>query len=128
MSKNYTKEKSPPNNINIVIGNNLKRIRKAKYLTLQKLADHVGLTYQALQKQQAGETGISSSLLYQYAQLLDTPIQDFFDEVSERSQIAQANDYSSQSLNAIELFNKIKDKKIKKKILDLLASINQIDG
>ena len=59
----------------------LRRRRTDLGLSMQKVGDAVGVTYQQIQKYEAGKDKIDASLLWEIAQQLQVPIGYFFDEV-----------------------------------------------
>ena len=64
--------------IDALIGLQLRKIRKAKKLTQQDIAQGLRITYQQVQKYESGRNRIAASTLYHIATLLDRPIDDFF--------------------------------------------------
>lgn len=69
---------SPVNPVCIQIGRQLKLARKYKKITLKRLADELGISYQQLQKYEKGLNRISAEKLWRISQILDVPIWDFF--------------------------------------------------
>lgn len=60
------------------IGHNLRTLRQRQGLTLQELADRLGLSYQQIQKYEKGESAISGQRLYELSRLLTVPCEAFF--------------------------------------------------
>ena len=61
-----------------IVGQNLRSIRKANNWSQTKLGNVVGITYQQCSKQEAGTNRISAGTLFMYAQALDVPIEQFY--------------------------------------------------
>ncbi|MEM8633460.1 MAG: helix-turn-helix transcriptional regulator [Pseudomonadota bacterium] len=65
----------------IIIGKNLRRIRKAHQLTQSDLAKRLFITFQQVQKYERGKNRISCGRLIEMARILDTRILDFFEHI-----------------------------------------------
>lgn len=61
------------------VGKNLAKLRLLRGLTQEKLADAVGVTFQQLQKYEKGQNRISVSRLWQFSQVLEIPVAEFYD-------------------------------------------------
>jgi transcriptional regulator with XRE-family HTH domain len=70
-----------PDPVDIHVGRRLRLRRGMLGISQTQLAQHVGLTFQAIQKYERGENRISASRLYQFAQILGVPVAYFFDEL-----------------------------------------------
>lgn len=64
--------------IDTLIGLQLRKLRKAKKITLEEVADELRMTYQQVQKYETGRNRISASTLLCIATHLNYPIEDFF--------------------------------------------------
>ena len=60
------------------IGRRIRDRRKLSGLAQHELAKALGISHQQLQKYEAGKNRISASRLWRCAEVLDTPISDFF--------------------------------------------------
>jgi transcriptional regulator with XRE-family HTH domain len=67
-----------PDEIDLVISRNLKKIRHIRRLNLSDVAPYVGVTYQQLQKYESGKNRISAGRLYKLSKFYEIQIQDFF--------------------------------------------------
>ena len=85
MSKRNTKAKrlppGVPNPIDVHAGSRLRLRRTLLGLSQEKLADHVGLTFQQVQKYERGANRMGASRLFQFARLLDVEIAYFFEDL-----------------------------------------------
>ena len=70
-----------PEPVDIHVGARIRRRRVLLGLSQEKLAQAIGLTFQQLQKYESGANRVSSSRLYQLANLLGVPISFFFDDM-----------------------------------------------
>ena len=65
-------------NLDIKIGENLKKIRLLRQVSLDKLGQHMSVSYQQIRKYEAGINRISSAKLKNMADYLDVNIGSFF--------------------------------------------------
>ena len=79
MSRNQEIE---PDQIDKLIGANLKKFRLERRLTLVNVANGVGVTYQQIQKYESGDNRTTSSMLYNLGIFLNVNIGDFYDGVT----------------------------------------------
>ena len=67
------------NNINKIIGQNLRYIRKLRKVSLQKLGAEIGVTYQQIGKYEHGSNQICAYRLWQLSKALKCAVKYFFD-------------------------------------------------
>ena len=111
------------------IGSLIRIVRKAAGLSQMGLAERVGISYQQIQKYEKGVSEISVSRLSQIAHALNIPLSRFvLDE--ERMMVSESvSPYGTLSDNEIELLNlfrRIKDKKLKDGFLIAIKSIAEL--
>ena len=70
-----------PNPIDVHVGKRVRARRTLMGLSQSKLGKAIDTTFQQVQKYERGMNRISSSRLYQIAQVLDLPIPYFFDDL-----------------------------------------------
>ncbi len=70
--------KGKPNEIDIVIGQNIRKIREDNGLSQCDLADMIGVTYQQIQKYENAQNRIAASRLYILSKVLKVPLTDFY--------------------------------------------------
>lgn len=74
-----------------------KRIRQRRWLvgmTQQKLAEHVGIKFQQIQKYETGANRVSASRLWDIADALDVDVSFFFEGLKEDDTLLDANESS----------------------------------
>ena len=71
-----------PNAIDLHVASRLLLRREEVGISLETLAEALGVTYQQVQKYEKGTNRISAGVLYQMAMALDVPVQYFFDGLS----------------------------------------------
>jgi transcriptional regulator with XRE-family HTH domain len=133
--------KKVPNPIDRHVGSRVRMRRILLGMSQEKLGDALGLTFQQIQKYEKGTNRIGASRLQQISTTLNVPPAFFFDgaplnvEVvgGGRGQIAVAESASSsfvmdfiattEGLNLNKAFARIQDPKVRKRIIDLVASL-----
>jgi transcriptional regulator with XRE-family HTH domain len=125
-----TKYKHP---IDAHVGKRLRLRRTLMGWTQEKLAEAIGLTFQQIQKYEKGANRISASRLQQLGQVLDVPAAFFFEGLgtapasgfSEGTGASYVVDFLStaEGLQLNRSFALIRDAKVRKRILELVASL-----
>ena len=73
--------KRNPNPIDVHVGNRVRMQRMLVGMSQEKLGEHLGLTFQQVQKYEKGSNRVSASKLYQMAQVLGVPVQFFYEDL-----------------------------------------------
>jgi len=105
-------------------------------LSQEKMGEMLGLTFQQVQKYEKGVNRIGAGRLYQIADILGVPISYFYEgfvSSEERSHHAANDDAgtkpvmeflsSGEGLQLTLAFMRIKDGKVRKKVIDLIKSL-----
>jgi len=99
-------------------------------MSQEKLGDLLGLTFQQVQKYEKGINRIGAGRLFEIARILDVPIAFFYEGVSGDAQgfaeeSAPVLEFvsSNEGLQLSLAFMKIKDPKVRKRVLDLVKSL-----
>ena len=100
-------------------------------MSQEKLGDMLGLTFQQVQKYEKGVNRIGAGRLYEIARILGVPIDFFYEGVSgsaeglAESQGAPVMEFvsSGEGLQLSLAFMKIRDPKVRKRVLDLVKSL-----
>jgi transcriptional regulator with XRE-family HTH domain len=129
-------EKKKPNPIDIHVGSRVRLRRTMLGISQEKLGEHLGITFQQIQKYEKGANRIGASRLQEIARVLNTPIAFFFEDAPGTPASAQAGfgegesaDYvvdflsSSEGLQLNRAFVKIKDPKVRKKIVEMVRAL-----
>jgi transcriptional regulator with XRE-family HTH domain len=66
-------------NIDKIVGDNVKALRLQRRMSQSQLADQIGLTFQQVQKYEKGTNRISAGRLYRIAKLFNIPIASLYD-------------------------------------------------
>jgi len=99
-------------------------------MSQEKLGDLLGLTFQQVQKYEKGINRIGAGRLFEIARILDVPVDFFYDGVgspsdgpTESSAPVMEFVSSSEGLQLSLAFMKIRDPKVRKRVLDLVKSL-----
>lgn len=106
-----------------IVGNNLKKLRKDRALSQEEIGKEIGVTFQQIQKYENASNRISASTLYVLSKILDVQLTDFYLDSSIDDTELPSEITSKQNAYIVDSFKKIKNPKIRKKILDLLNTI-----
>ncbi len=128
--------KKSPNPIDIHVGGRLRLRRMLLGWSQEKLGESLGLTFQQIQKYEKGANRVSASRLYELSQLLNVPVQFFYDDLS--AEIGETSrrvtdmppttpvmDYvsSAEGLQLNRAFLDIKDPSLRKRVFDLVKTL-----
>ena len=101
-------------------------------MSQEKLGDLLGLTFQQVQKYEKGVNRIGAGRLYEVSRILGVPIDFFYEGVAAAPQGAGFAESgapvmefvsSGEGLQLSLAFMKIKDPKVRKRVLDLVKSL-----
>ncbi len=100
-------------------------------MSQEKLGEMLGLTFQQVQKYEKGVNRIGAGRLYEIARILGVPINFFYEGVSgvgdgvAESHGAPVMEFvsSGEGLQLSLAFMKIRDPKVRKRVLDLVKSL-----
>ena len=125
-----------PDPIDVHVGYRLRLRRMMVGMSQVKLAKNVGLTFQQIQKYEKGTNRICASRLYEFAGILDVPVEYFFHdtdvevEASATAKVSTGEVYSIydflNSHEGVELnraFMQIKKAKVRRIVLDLMRTL-----
>jgi transcriptional regulator with XRE-family HTH domain len=134
--------KKAPNPIDRHVGSRVRMRRILLGMSQEKLGEALGLTFQQVQKYEKGTNRIGASRLQQISTTLNVPPSFFFDGapsldetstdsssatgyVSEAPSSSYVLDFisTSEGLHLNKAFARIQDAKVRKRIVDLVASI-----
>jgi transcriptional regulator with XRE-family HTH domain len=124
--------KKAPNPIDKHVGSRVRMRRMMLKMSQEKLGEALGLTFQQVQKYEKGTNRVGASRLQQIAQILQVPVAFFFEGAP--SQVAPAADApsasfvseflaSAEGLALTEAFMRIKNPKMRRRIVDLVEEI-----
>ena len=129
--------KKAPNPIDKHVGSRVRMRRMMLSMSQEKLGDALGLTFQQVQKYEKGTNRIGASRLQQISHILQVPVAFFFegapnipggsriDGAGEAPSPAYVSDFlaTSDGLSLTKAFMRIKDSKLRRRIVDLVEEI-----
>ncbi len=127
--------KKIPNPIDAHVGNRVRLRRQMIGMSQEKLGELLDITFQQVQKYEKGVNRISASRLQSIANVLSTPVSFFFEDApgaeipASGFQDAGRHAYvpdmllSSEGLTLNRAFAKIKNPKVRRKIVELINVI-----
>ncbi len=132
-----------PRPVDVHVGRRLRLRRTLLGISQEKLGAAVGLTFQQIQKYERGANRVGASRLFEFSQILDTPISYFFDEmpkevektrgafakgVSDKGQVELEEDSMSrrETLELVRAYYKISNPAVRKRLYELIRSIGGI--
>src|ERR1700743_3183206 len=122
--------KKQANPIDAQVGNRVRIRRMLIGMSQERLGDMLGLTFQQVQKYEKGVNRIGAGRLFEIARILGVPIDFFYDGVgfpaeglAETTPPVMEFVSSGEGLQLSLAFMKIKDPKVRKRVLDLVKSL-----
>lgn len=128
--------KKSPNPIDIHVGSRVRLRRMMLGMSQEKLGEHLGITFQQIQKYEKGTNRVGASRLQHIATVLKVPISFFFEDApgtpeeaakgfAEGKPAGYVVDFlsSSEGLSLNKAFVQIKDAKVRKRIVDLVKAL-----
>jgi transcriptional regulator with XRE-family HTH domain len=125
--------KKQANPIDVQVGNRVRIRRMLIGMSQERLGDLLGLTFQQVQKYEKGVNRIGAGRLYEVARILNVPVDFFYEGVSSANASGSNEQHdappviefvsSGEGLQLSLAFMKIKDTKVRKRVLDLVKSL-----
>lgn len=127
-----------PNPVDAHVGTRVRLRRMLLGMSQEKLGEHLGLTFQQVQKYEKGVNRIGASRLFDLSRVLGVPVQFFYDEApaglvdaplapgfAERPDETYVVDFLStrEGLELNKAFVKISDARVRRAIVDLVRSL-----
>ena len=131
--------KKTPNPIDIHVGSRVRLRRMMLGMSQERLGESLGITFQQIQKYEKGTNRIGASRLQHIARVLTVPISFFFEDapgtpgmppdpptgMAEPKSTHYVVDFlsSAEGLQLNKAFIRIKDSKLRRKIIDLVRAL-----
>jgi transcriptional regulator with XRE-family HTH domain len=133
-----TNNKKKPNPIDVHVGSRIRLRRNMTGMSQEKLGEHLGITFQQIQKYEKGTNRVGASRLQAIASILEVPIAYFFDGApgetpaegfAEENQTAYVVDFlsSTEGLLLNRAFARIGDPKVRRRIIELVRTLADDD-
>ena len=104
------------------IGSRVRLRRKVLNISQYSLSYDLGISFQQLQKYESGENRVSASRLYEISKILKISPHFFFDGLGDII-MDDSIPKDLKTMKAVEIMNKIKNQKIKDRILSLIIEL-----
>ena len=128
--------------VDVFVGQRLRQRRISLGITQEDMANALGLSFQQVQKYEKGTNRVSASRLYELAQVLDVPVQFFFDgagndeeagmqeALAEDPHLSPFLDFvsSGQGIQLNSAFLQIDDRKMRRDVLAMIEGIARVSG
>jgi transcriptional regulator with XRE-family HTH domain len=133
------KFKKSPNPTDKHVGSRVKMRRMMLSMSQERLGDELGLTFQQVQKYEKGTNRIGASRLQHISRILQVPIEFFFEGapnppgMSTKTGRAPSPEFvteflaTSDGLTLTKAFQRIKDAKLRRAVVDLVELIASED-
>lgn len=128
--------KKKPNPIDIHVGSRIRLRRNMLGFSQEKLGESLGITFQQIQKYEKGTNRVGASRLQAISSILNVPVSFFFEGApgseTQPAGFAEDNDStyivdfmnSNEGVQLTRAFTKITDPKIRRKIIDLVKTLD----
>jgi len=125
-------QKKQPNPIDVYVGSRIRMRRNILGMSQEKLGEHLGITFQQIQKYEKGTNRVGASRLQAIASILEVPPSFFFDGapggqegLMEESQSTYMVDFlsSTEGIQLNRAFARIEDPKVRRKVIDLVRAL-----
>ena len=114
------KKKGRPVPEDLIIGKNLYNIRKTKGISQSDVAEHLGITFQQIQKYEKGTNRISASTLLRLSEFLNVEIKDFFQGLINQEKHAPLSKMDNDVFKIAVSLNNLNDKTLNKQVKDII--------
>ncbi len=133
------KKKGGPDPIDVHVGGRVRLRRMVLGMSQDALGKALGLTFQQVQKYEKGANRIGAGRLMQLSELLDVPIQFFYDDydtpIGAVGFAENGNDadpfmellHSQEGVELCRHYASIDDPKVRKRVLELVRSIAETE-
>lgn len=136
---------SGPNPVDIHVGQRLRARRNLVGMTQQEMAEATKVTFQQVQKYETGKNRTSASRLYQFARLLETTVDYFFEGLAlsdtkigiqggfadnKQSSYTTADDdimNQKETIDLVRTYYGIKDVKLRKNFVKMMKQMSVPD-
>jgi len=117
-------------NIDTEIGRRLRQARLANNLTQSGLANLIGISFQQVQKYENGTNRVSTSRVWEIANVLKIPVTYFFEhleqiDISKGAKFDEENTLPDRVMRIARLLNELPDGVVKDEIFGLVKAITK---
>lgn len=111
-----------------LIGENVKSIRKIKQLSQQELATRLGISFQQIQKYEAGQNRINASMLYRLSLCLEVSVSEFYVGLDKKGKVddvlsACIAQLDHEALELLQSYRSIPSRSTRTVVRELIQSL-----
>ncbi len=124
-----------PDPVDVHVGQRIAERRRLLNLSRSDLANHIGYSYQQIQKYEQGANRVSASVLYEFSHALDVPVLFFFEgfptmasKRGRRKKTRKPTNFASDPMRKpdviklVRAFDRIVDPEAREKILEMVRA------
>lgn len=121
--------------IDVLVGRKIREFRVKSDKSQKALGDEIGLTFQQIQKYESGKNRVSASILFEIAQVLKTPIWQFFNNSDQMYSTLSTSEfmlsdsgdgkYAVDEKTMLHFFVQIKDPRVKEGVISLIKVLSE---
>lgn len=117
--------KKSPHAVDVHVGARIRQQRTLLGMSMEKLAEKLGLTYQQVAKYELGQNRVSASRMWQFAQALGVPVASFFEGLQESGKAKKGDEpeVKRELLEFARRYGSIKKPAARKAVRDLVTSL-----
>ena len=127
--------RAPAHLVDQHVGGQIKARRRSIGMSQTDLADHIGVTFQQIQKYERGANRVSASKLYEISQALKVTVASFFGDLDGQAMAGPARFDSEpmtlpatqDAMTLLEAWPGLRPE-VRKAILDMVQVISRTDG
>ena len=128
-----------PDPVDVHVGNRVRQRRTLMGMSQEKLGVALGLTFQQVQKYERGANRMGASRLHQISQILDVPVEYFFEDLpkehsfkpgrpspglSEKQEPFRNDPLAKrETLELVRAYYKIRDPRVRKRLFELTKTL-----
>ena len=128
-----------PNPVDIYVGSRVRLQRLIKQMSQDKLGAALGVTFQQVQKYERGANRVSASRLWGMAEVLDVPIEFFFEGIKNKENAIGLADgeeapmvydfiNSADGAQLASAYSRITDPKVRRQVLQLVRTLSDVEN
>ena len=122
--KHASATKGQPNSIDQHVGSRVRMRRLMLNISQSTLAEHLGVTFQQVQKYEKGVNRVGAIRLQQIATALDVSVTFFYDSDGETKEVESLLFLDSAfSLRLLRAYSKIRDRAVQRHIVSLMEAV-----
>ena len=113
--KRRTVAERGPHPVDVHVGSRVHSRRTLLSMSMKRLGEALGVTYQQLQMYERGANRIGASRLYQLCRILDVPVGYFFAGLEEEVSSSPPDDsmHKRETLELVKAYYRVRDPKVR---------------